>query len=380
MKFYQVFIYVIVAGLLLTACSGSTPTSATTPVPAVNGEPALIVDGNVAPRQFTTIGFGMPGQVAEVLVAEGDAVVAGQVIARLANREAADAEIARTELEKLLAQQAVDALYENPDLAQTQALSALTGAYDAVRLARIALDEFEVPADQADLTPLAAVEQTQVALDAARRANGLSSTSSQENDPLKQALDDAQQAYDDAVNRLKLETDLTVMTARLTQARKDYAASQAGPDANAVLSAQARLDAAQAMLAAAQAARQNLDLHAPFSGTVTSLNLKASEFVAAGQPVVTLADLSTWVVETQDLSELEVVKVQEGQLVTVRMDAVPGQSLTGKVQEISYVAVNKQGEITYTVTILLAGQAPGMRWGMTAEVSFEHDTTSIVIP
>ena len=47
------------------------------------------------------------------------------------------------------------------------------------------------------------------------------------------------------------------------------------------------------------------------------------EHVGIGSPVVRLADLTTLQIETDDLTELNVVRVREGASATVTFDASP---------------------------------------------------------
>ena len=58
-----------------------------------------------------------------------------------------------------------------------------------------------------------------------------------------------------------------------------------------------------------RAALANAEVRSPFAGTITNLDLKVGEFAASGTPVVTIADLSKWVVKTTDLTEIDVVNV-----------------------------------------------------------------------
>ena len=79
-----------------------------------------------------------------------------------------------------------------------------------------------------------------------------------------------------------------------------------------------------------------------------------------------LADLATLQVETDDLTELNVVRVQEGAPATVTFDALPGLTLTGKVVRIKPLGENKQGDMTYTVVIQPDQLDDRLRWNMTA--------------
>jgi len=49
---------------------------------------------------------------------------------------------------------------------------------------------------------------------------------------------------------------------------------------------------------------------------------------------------------------------------------MPDVELAGHVLSIAQGFAEKQGDIVYEVTILLAEANPGMRWGMTVQVNF----------
>jgi HlyD family secretion protein len=82
--------------------------------------------------------------------------------------------------------------------------------------------------------------------------------------------------------------------------------------------------------------------------------------------VVVLADFSTWLVETTDLTELDVAAVAVGTPAEARADALPDVTLRGTVSEVAAVAQEVRGDTTYRVTIRLdeTGDAP-LRWGLT---------------
>jgi HlyD family secretion protein len=167
------------------------------------------------------------------------------------------------------------------------------------------------------------------------------------------------------------QANLAVAEATLADAESRLADLQNGPDPDQLAAAQARLAAAQASLAAAQDALKNSELRAPFGGVVADLKIKVGEQIAAGQAAAVLADFSGWVVETDNLTEIEVVKVAEGQPASIVLDALPEVTLHGTVTAISPVFEEKRGDITYTVTIALTDGDPSMRWGMTAVSTFE---------
>jgi HlyD family secretion protein len=106
-------------------------------------------------------------------------------------------------------------------------------------------------------------------------------------------------------------------------------------------------------------------LKAPFAGTVAKLDLKVGEQVLPGQPAIQLGDFSQWILETDDLTEIDVPKVQVGDEVRVTFDALPDLELTGVVDFISGIDEEKFGDVTYTTKIRMTESDPRLRWGMT---------------
>ncbi len=238
------------------------------------------------------------------------------------------------------------------------------------------------------------VQQIQTQIDQAQRGTTLSVSDAQTN------LDDATHRLNyflqgpDAIKVNQAQANIALMQAQVVKAQSDADKLQANgvdPDkfkaaqdrvaaaAAGLVSAQARLadaqtavTAAQASLAMAQAQLKpaGIELKAPFAGTLTMQNLEVGQQVAAGQAVVTFADLSLWEVRTEDLTELNVAQLQEGQAVTLRFDALPAVTLTGVVRTINPQYVNVSGDIDYVVYINLTSSDPHLRWGMTAQVEF----------
>jgi HlyD family secretion protein len=144
---------------------------------------------------------------------------------------------------------------------------------------------------------------------------------------------------------------------------------RAGASERDLAVAGAEVQRAQATVKLAQVARDETELRAPFSGIVATLDLKTGEYVAPGAPSVHLADLAAWQIETTDLTELDVVRVRAGSSVTMTFDAIPGLELSGRVSRIRALGENKQGDITYVVTITPDRQDGRLRWNMTASAS-----------
>jgi HlyD family secretion protein len=144
---------------------------------------------------------------------------------------------------------------------------------------------------------------------------------------------------------------------------------RAGASKNDLALAAAEVQRAEATVQLAQVALDEAELRAPFNGVVATLDLNTGEYVAPGAPILHLADLSTWQIETTDLTELDVTRVRLGSPVTMTFDAMAGLELTGRVSRIRPIGENKQGDITYVVRVTPDQQDARLRWNMTAAVS-----------
>jgi multidrug resistance efflux pump len=220
------------------------------------------------------------------------------------------------------------------------------------------------------MTAMQAVDKTKEKLDQARSDFEPYKNRPEDDDTrknLKEALDEAQSDYNAAIRRLELETTLQVAEENLTKAREDYDMWSQGPDPKDVAVAQARLDNAKTALLAAQATLEDLELVAPFGGTISELDIREGEWVTMGQPLLLLADLKNLRVETTDLNEIDAARVKVGQSVKITFDALADVILAGTVDSIAPKATEGAG-VNYTVVVELSEFPEALRWGMTAFV------------
>jgi len=375
-KFPLAITVILLSAFTLTACGGlgGAAPQVPTAIPPVASDFDIVAEGRMVPRESVQLSFLSSGQVDEVLVKEGDEVKAGQVVARLGNREQMEANIANAETEALAAQQALDKLNEDVTLAKVEAVRALAQANRQVRDAQYQLDNFTTPSNQKKLSALEGVVAMEALLDQARLAfqpYKYYPSEDETREDLKEKLDHAQSDYNTSIKRLEYETALEEAQSRLDDALVNYQELQLGPDPDALAAAEARLNSTRANLEASKASRKNMDLISTIDGTVVDQSLIAGQTITAGQPVVTVADLSEMFVETDDLTELEVVDISIGQSTLVEPDAIPGLELPGSVDSIGEVFVEKRGDITYTARIRLDDVDPRLRWGMTVLVTFK---------
>ena len=394
------------------------------PTEAAPGGVAYVVvaEGRVVPVRHATLSMAASGIVDEVLVEEGAGVEAGEVILRLRNAhqqaavaqaeaalssarakfdamaagaraqeiaaaraglEAAQARLARLEEgarpEEIAAGEATLAaaraslqrLYEGPSQQTRIAAEAeVSNAEAALRQAQAAYDQVAGRGDVAMLPQSLQLEQATNAYEAAKArydvlfaepdADLVAGAQAQ----VKQALANLEYLQEPA-----RPNEIAEAEAIVRQAQAHLALLLAGAQAEELAAAAAAVDQARAGLELAQAGLADTELRAPLAGIVAVLSVRPGEQVAAGMPVVQLADLEAWQIETDDLTELDVVGIQAGDRATVTFDAIPGLSLPGTVARIKPLGEEKLGDVTYTVIVRPDEQDPRLRWNMTAVVT-----------
>ena len=365
---------------LLTAC-GETNTPAPAVEPVQETKPVVVAEGALLPDPSVELAFAQPGILAEVLVAEGDIVKEGQVIARLENVEILQAEVARAEEVYLMAEQAFN-------IAEAIALRNLSDAYEALRVAQLEFDNFDIPSDLRDMGTREALTYTYAKLEEARtnfepyryleeRIEWEMRKDNPENPKVyrdtakiyKKRLDDAWADYRKAIQWTELEANVKAAKASVENTQTEFDNLIAGENAEQLAVARAQLESARANLDAARATLANSQLRAPITATVFSFDLLVGETVNVGVPVAYLGNTKRWKVETKDLAEIDVAGVAIGNTVTVKLDAFPNEEFTGTVTKINPVGKLYLGDMTYQITISLDEADPRFMWNMTATVS-----------
>jgi HlyD family secretion protein len=148
---------------------------------------------------------------------------------------------------------------------------------------------------------------------------------------------------------------------------------QAGPADQEITLAETDVAQAELALEEAQLALERSERRAPFDGTVGRVEVREGEQIRQGDPLLTLGDLSTLRVETTDLDEIDVAKIEVGQSVDITFDAFPDRIFKGRITRINPMAAPGGGGVTYTTIIALEELAPEIRWGMTAFVDIDVD-------
>ncbi len=381
-----IMLLVVLTGGCTTVQSVLSPTATPTPPPVAESRAGVIAEARIVPRDEAVLFFSTAGTLGEVLVSEGEQVQAGQVLARLSESAQAQAALAQAKAELLAAQQALDTLNEKAALAAEQARVAMLEAEREAQQAWQAFDRLDTRATRDRIDDLREqVADLQQELNDREETLARYSDLAADNPTRKRAEDDVEQArlrYNDASRELNLLTnevelararwDLT--NRRLEDARQQYEARQnLQPDPDELALAQARVEAAQAAVAAAEEALRRLELRAPFDGTVVELKYSAGESVAPAQPVLVLADFSAWYAETTDLSEKDVVRIRTDEPAEITPDALPELSLSAEIEKIADYPETRGGDVVYRVRLRLLESDPRLRWGMTVDVRFAEE-------
>lgn len=109
---------------------------------------------------------------------------------------------------------------------------------------------------------------------------------------------------------------------------------------------------------------------APFSGTVIEVEIEEGEAVTANSSAITLLDNSQFYVNVT-VDELDVGLLSLGQKALVTIDARKGETFSGIVADIGWLAQTSGGLVTVPVSILIEGENLDLRVGYSAAVQIE---------
>ena len=351
------FIFFIAFAGVIGCTAPNTPQPVATPTvqTKIISPTTVRAEGVIVPAQHTTLAFKISGRIVEIPVHEGDTVKAGAIIARL-DDTTLKAQVAQAEAAYAAAQtQAERARAANA--AQIQIAAAQLARLKAGPTAEeIAVAEGRV---QEAATALARAQES---YDRLRWIGGPTEAD------VRFKRDQAAAAYATAQADLaRIKAGARPEEIAVAEAQLDLAQGEAGKAE--IQAAQAQVDQAKAALELAKTSLQDVLLVAPFDGTVALVGVDMAQVVPPGTPAISFGDLSKLLVETTDLTEVNIAQVVVGQKVNVKVDAFPGETFQGQVLRIAQVATDHLGDKVYKVTIELQdGVEAGLRWGMTANV------------
>jgi HlyD family secretion protein len=301
---------------------------------AEDEEGVLRVSGTVEATD-ARLGFDAQGRIEAIGVREGDEVVAGQELARLA---AAELEARRAQAAAGVA--AAEA--ELRELLEGARPQEVAQAREAVAAAREELEE-------------------------RRREHRRTAVLLEGGAVAREELD-------------RSATAVAVAGSRVAQAEEQLALVRAGPRRERIEAQEARLAEARAALAGLDARLAEATLEAPFAGRVSVKHRSEGETVAPGAPVVTLQDLSDRWVRVY-VPEDRLGAVHLGQAARIASDTFSGRSYAGEVSflssEAEFTPKNVQTpeervRLVYALKVRVTGDPEGeLKPGMPVDVVIE---------
>jgi HlyD family secretion protein len=258
------------------------------------------------------------------------------------------------------------------DVQERQYYEAFVQAEASVRSAEKALAQAQVSYDTARQDEAIQVQQAEAALaNAEQQLAALKRPSANDLTQAQASVDQARAALQ-KIQQGGTAADIAAAQASVAQAQANLEQLTIPPRPVDLAEAQARVDAAQVSLQQAEHELAQATLLAPFAGTIAEHQIEVGQQVSAGAaPSFVLADLGRWKIETDNLSERDVVRLQVGSPAQIRFEALPELTLAGAVAAIRLRGVDRYGDMTYTVTITPNSWDERLRWNMSASVAIE---------
>jgi HlyD family secretion protein len=342
---------------------------------------AIAVSGNIEVIEAEA-SFKIPGRVTERLVDDGDAVNAGQVIARM------DV----SELEKQSEVQAGELSAAQAALSDIEAGSRpeeIAGAGADVQRMQSALDKLTAGSRPEEVNAAGAqVQQVYAELDRVKSEYERAKRLYEGGVIPERDLITARTAYESVMSKkdeiderrnLVVEgprkEDIDQARAGLKQAKEKYALVKEGPRKYAVEQARARVAEAGSALSLVETRLGYAELKSPMNGFVISKNIEPGEFVSSGTPIVTIGDLKNVFLRAY-IDETDLGRVKIGQTVCVSTDTYPGKKYVGRVSfiapEAEFTPKNVQTtkervKLVYRIKVAIPNGTMELKPGMPAD-------------
>ena len=293
----------------------------------------VVTNGKAEPIQYQDARAELEGEVAQVLVREGDRARRGQKLAELRQSQVA------SELETARAR-----------------LTEVENDFRLLRQGGTALELQELRAQR----------------DAVQRDRERAAQQVAENERLVEKGAIARIELEESRQRLaKAETDLSVLDERL---HRRY-----GPEEMA--RSEARVEAARAALDLAQSRLRSASVVSPLDGVVYSVAVRVGDHVRSGDLLARVGDLGRVRVKVY-VDEPDLGRVTAGQPVLVRWEGLPGREWRGEVEqlpaEIKELGTRRVGEVTCALDNPQRELLPNMN--LDVEIVTESKSEALAVP
>lgn len=318
---------VIIVPLVLRMIS---PASASTAAPSTEAKVTSLAvaetveaSGSLEAQPAASLTWNASGVVDQVYVKAGDQVKAGDVLMKL-KTTSVDANIISAQADLVTGQKELDDLLSSSDTDLAQTVIDLKDAKEAYDKAANYLQYLE----RSKKVPQT---QTKIFIESKRNSWQYVYKTKTFKGPAPQ----------DWI--VEAENDLALKKGEYEDAQRAYDLLKDGPNAQDVMAAQAKVDAAQATV-------DSMSVIAPFDGEVLYVESQSGDVVDTETSAVNVANLDHLYIETQ-VDESDIANVSVGDPITATLDAVPGVELTGQVTAIDPVGEVDSGLVKYTVHI-----------------------------
>lgn len=310
------------------------------------------------------------GRVAEVLVAEGDVVEAGQVVVRL-DTTLLEGQLAQAQAGLAAANAQLALLQNSPSEAE---LAAMTAQVNRAQTALGALNEQLVTAETQANDAAAQMTELQNQIVTAQSAGAVEPLAG-----LNAQLTLAQQLQVTAQTQVKLlEGQVATAEAGLDAAQAQLDLVEAGPKPEQVDVMRAQVAAAQATvdLLSAQIRRQTLT--APVGGVILARAIEPGEVASPGATLLLIGQLDDLTL-TVYVPEDQYGQIELGQTATLTADSFPGATFTGTVHHIAdqaeFAPRNVQtaagrASTVYAIELTVTDENGRLKPGMPVDVVF----------
>jgi HlyD family secretion protein len=348
------------------------------------GNVALVVNaiGSIEASDVAQLSLTTPGRIREVLVQEGDYVLAGDVLVqqvddtqRIAYEQALIAlDMANIKLQDLL--EPVDE--DDIRIAEANVRS----AWAAVQSAQDVVSPEEQRA--AELS----IQQAQAAYDEAlrQRTHAQGDQSEEAYSLLDAQVGEA--SFNLGIAQLRLDSlnsanqgQVGAAYAKALQAEAQLEQVKAGPRQVDVDQAQVAVEQAQLKLDEAATAHSRMRLVAPYDGIVSRVYVEAGSIGAPGVPIIELTNVASLHMRAE-VDEVDIHQVTVGMPARIQLDALPSTLLDGTIDQIAVLGQDNEGIVSYDVNVVLSNLDPRVRHGMTAEaaVVVQEQQNVLVVP
>lgn len=342
---------------------------------------AVEASGEVESVNEVTLSFETGGRIEDLFVNNGDLVLQGSILAVIEN-----------EMEELAYQQAFinvnraeliryDTLVTDENELEL-ASERLRAAWQGLGTADNAVTNADMAAMQTNYQEL--VEAAQAIQGRADQAPG-----GYQSDAYNSLQAQAGEAWFNAeLARLQMESSieneqpgLNAAYGGVLQAQADLERLLAGP--NDYVRDRVNLQVDQALLDLSHASQDYADTYlvAPYTGVVSNLSIEDGSLVNAGGQTMQLTDVSNLQI-TIFVDEIDIGQVEDGLVVILSVDALPGMEFEGTVTKVAPNSTIRDGVVVYEVELTVDDDDRALRVGMTvdAEVALDQVENTTLVP